>query len=344
MLLYDDDRRATFTVDEDGVLVFSTTLPFGTVNVSFPDSDILAVRVLPDRSNIPDVNVNTAFTGTLAGVYYIEWQSTTIYLIMEQDDSFTMVTALAGGEVRSRGNMEARMGGYTLHFANGPSVDFNTSDGSLLFSAELPFGGAMIGSDDGEGVFVTAIPVDDDATPGAGQQPGGSTPTPTPEPTPTPTPEPPPTVTPTTSPEPPPTTSPTTSPEPPPTVTPTTPPEPTPTPTPAPDPEPTIHGVYYLEHVMQSAVMGAMTHELSLHLRENGTFVFKNATTTQHGVGEAEFEGSYSVDGNRVAFRPSGRDNFSGTIGADGGISIAGSNLPSATVALTMISSVTLYK
>jgi len=95
---------------------------------------------------------------------------------------------------------------------------------------------------------------------------------------------------------------------------------------------------------MQSAVMGNMTHDLYLHLRENGTFVFKNATTTQHGVGEAEFEGSFEVSGNRITFRPSGRDNFTATIGADGGITIAGANLPSATVALTMITSVTLYR
>ena len=108
MLLYDDDRRATFTVGEDRSLVFSTTLPFGTVNISFPDADVVAVRVLDDRSNMPGgfAGMGDPMAGLMSGLvgeYFIDLTELgmpmTVYLVIGEDFSFELLNALVGGEV-----------------------------------------------------------------------------------------------------------------------------------------------------------------------------------------------------------------------------------------------------
>ena len=57
MFLYESEQHsgktATFTVDDDGGLVFSTALPWGTATNNFAQGYNVASRILPDRSNLP---------------------------------------------------------------------------------------------------------------------------------------------------------------------------------------------------------------------------------------------------------------------------------------------------
>jgi hypothetical protein len=178
MLLYDNDSRATFTV-ENGDLVFSTNLPFGTVNIGFPDQDIVAVRILDDRSNLPGtIDPAAGMIAALAGEYFVDLADLgmpmVFYLIIEEDGNFTLTNALVDGEIRNSGAIEMRHGGYSLVYDDddGTRIDFGTTDGVLIFPDRLLFGNVRVGSDE-EGVNVYAQPVDDDYVPAAPGMPPG---------------------------------------------------------------------------------------------------------------------------------------------------------------------------
>ena len=62
MLLYESEmhhgKTATFSVDNDGGLVFSTPLPWGTATNNFAEGYNIASRILPDRSNLPGSGID----------------------------------------------------------------------------------------------------------------------------------------------------------------------------------------------------------------------------------------------------------------------------------------------
>jgi hypothetical protein len=155
MLLYsvtEADDRATFTVDDDGSLVFSTRLPFGTVNINFADGYNVATPLLPDRSNLPTSDMDGALIAPLVGRYYFDvslpGSSVDAQLLISEDGEFAVFDSSDDLLVHGSGVVEPRMGGFTLVFDDDPTnrVDFVLTDGELIFDGVVPFGDMVLGS------------------------------------------------------------------------------------------------------------------------------------------------------------------------------------------------------
>ena len=175
MLLYSDgDRRATFTIADDANLIFTSTLPFGTVNInpsSFPNESIIAVRILPDRSNLTSTDDSvSSIISLVEGRYAIDTTSletlARVYLMIEKDGTFVLTDRMEGGEFEVSGKADAQMGGYTLVYDNVEmgSVSFKTSDEGLVFDGPIPFGIEQIISDNNESVMAYLIADDYEAS------------------------------------------------------------------------------------------------------------------------------------------------------------------------------------
>jgi len=289
MLFYSerDGATATFTV-ADSVLLFSTTIPFGTANVSVGEIT-RAYPIEAGGGNVPTPGgmggVDTR-VAALAGQYYVDMtpfgMPMRFYLTIEEDGSFEL--ANAAGEVRDSGIVEVRMGGFTLVYDREEEarVNFTVSYDVLTFADRVPFGTVNVGSDEA-GVYVTANPVSDDYVAPESGMPGGMGGMPPGMPGGMP-------------------------------------------PAMPPTEDNGVVGTFAAEYEIVTG-MGAMTHNFTMELNEDLTFEFTENTVTAMGPRDNDFSGTYEVADGVVTFTVAEREPFTAEILEDGGLQFNAADL-----------------